>query len=110
MKYFSTEQERHGTCYHEFYKGKWDEKTFWKDDSLLLHDDILYTLKIDDIFFEVNPDYNPYNETEINKEQWEQICKMAKVIGGEVSEAINEADIWGQETFKEYDVFTILGI
>lgn len=29
MKYFVTNKERQGTCYHEFYKGKWDEKTFW---------------------------------------------------------------------------------
>ena len=39
MKYFVKNSERESTCYHEFYKGKWDEKTFWKEDSLLLHDD-----------------------------------------------------------------------
>lgn len=33
MKYFVTDRERDGTCYHEFYKGRWDGKTFWKEDS-----------------------------------------------------------------------------
>nr|WP_288625771.1 hypothetical protein [uncultured Roseburia sp.] len=28
MKYFVTDRERDGTCYHEFYKGRWDGKTF----------------------------------------------------------------------------------
>lgn len=54
MKYFVTLDECKNTCYHEFYKGKWDEETFWKRDSLYLHDDILYELKLEDLFFDVN--------------------------------------------------------
>ena len=34
MRFFCVESERKGTCYHEFQKGKWDEKTVWKADSL----------------------------------------------------------------------------
>ena len=45
MKYFCTEDKRVGTCYHEFQKGKWDEHTFWKEDSLLLSDDVLVDLE-----------------------------------------------------------------
>lgn len=110
MKYFVTLEECRGTCYHEFYKGKWDETTFWKNDSLYLHDDILFTLNIERVFLEVVPDYDMYNETEINKSHWEQICKMAKSIGGEIETAIKEVDVWVQDNYKEYDIFTILGI
>ena len=39
MKYFIFNNQRDGGSYHEFYKGKWDKKTFWKADSILLHDD-----------------------------------------------------------------------
>lgn len=28
MRFFCVESERKGTCYHEFQKGKWDEKQF----------------------------------------------------------------------------------
>ena len=110
MKYFVKLQECEGTCYHEFYKGKWDEKTFWKSDSLYLHDEILFIVNIESLFVEVAPDYNPFNETEINRDQWGKICKMAETVGGEVAEAIKEADMWVRETFKEYELFTILGI
>ena len=44
MKYFVTDEQREGTCYNEFYKGKWDEETFWKKDSLSLHDDVLFRI------------------------------------------------------------------
>lgn len=110
MTYFTTLNECKGTCYHEFYKGKWDGNTFWKEDSLYLHDDILYTLNLEDIFFEVNHSYDLYNETPINKNQWDQIRMRAEDIGGEVKAAIKEADPWVQENFEEHNVFTILGI
>lgn len=35
MKYFCSVNNRAGTCYHEFYRGKWDDKTFWKSDSIV---------------------------------------------------------------------------
>lgn len=110
MKYFMMLDECKGTCYHEFYKGKWDEKTFWKNDSLYLHDDILFDLKLEEVFYEANSSYDPFNETEINELQWQRIYKMAKTLGGEVFEVINEANEWATKTFKEYGLFTILGI
>ena len=42
MKYFIKDKDRKGTCYYEFYKGKWDGESFWKTDSILLHDDIVF--------------------------------------------------------------------
>lgn len=110
MKYFCMDKDRKGTCYHEFYVGKWDEKTFWKEDSLLLHDDVLYNLKLDYLFREVEPAYDEYGETEINKTQWLQIVSKAMTMGGEIQEAISEADVWAKKVFETESVFTILGI
>ena len=58
MKYFCYVSDRVGTCYHEFYKGKWDGKTFWKSDSILLHDDTLEELQLYKAFTAVLPDYD----------------------------------------------------
>ena len=42
--------------------------------------------------------------------RWNRIMNKAEKIGGQVYECISEADIWVQQTFQEYDVFTIIGI
>lgn len=110
MKYFCCESERRGTCYHEFQKGKWDDKTFWKNDSLLLHDDILRKHKLYEIFLKVDSNYNDYGETEIDSEKWKEIRSLSNVIGGEVKDIIDEANAWVDETLKAEGVFTILGI
>ncbi len=110
-KYFCTEAERQGTCYHEFQKGKWDEHTtFWKEDSLLLHDDVHLELKLYGLFKQVLPKYDAYGDVEVSKAQWQEIYTMAEEIGGEVFEAIKEADVWVQECFETEDVFYMLGI
>lgn len=109
-KYFVTEQERRGTIYHEFFKGKWDEKTFGKEDSLFLHDDILYKMDLERIFRKVALGYRSYNETEINREQWKQIREIASGVSGEVENLILEIEPWVEDNFKEHAVFTILGI
>lgn len=103
------ESERKGTCYHEFQKGSWGG-TFWKEDSLLLHDDILRELKLYQLFREAAPEYSDYGETEIDKDKWAIICNRANVLGGDVKAAIDEADLWVEETFKTEERFTILGI
>lgn len=110
MKYFIKESERKGTCYHEFQKGKWDESTFWHKDSLLIHDDIFFNLKLGDLFKEIVPDYNPSGETEINQEQWKSIYSKAEFIGGEIKLAIEELDVWVKDNFQTENIFTILGL
>ena len=110
MKYFRTNSELNGTCYHEFQKGKWDGVTFWKNDSLYLYDDILYDLKIVELLLSVIPAYDEFGETEINELQWNEICNTAASIGSELKAVIDEADVWARETFKTYRIFTILGI
>lgn len=111
MKYFVSDNERNGTCYHEFYKGKWDGKTFWKDDSISLHDNIMFEYKgFVDAILEVIPTYDPFGETEITLEEWEKIG-LNTMLRDEVSKEIyHEADIWAKEVFKEHKCFTILGI
>ena len=49
-------------------------------------------------------------ETEINKTQWLQIVSKAMTMGGEIQEAISEADVWAKKVFETESVFTILGI
>ena len=74
MKYFVTDRERDGTCYHEFYKGRWDGKTFWKEDSISLHDNIMFQAKefIAALVVCV-PKYDPFGETEITADDLQKI-------------------------------------
>lgn len=110
MKYFCTETEREGTCYHEFQKGKWDGCTFWKENSLLLHDDMFGELKLGKLFKMVIPEYDSYGNTEVTKAVWADVCQRAAVMAGEVQAAIQEADVWVQENFETEEVFYILGL
>lgn len=110
MKYFVIDQERKNTVYHEFQKGKFDGHTFWKTDSISLSDDILVTLGIEGLFANVIPNYNSYCEFEVDKELWNDIKRKAQEIGGEVFVCILEADEWVQNTYLEYDFFTIIGV
>ncbi|MBP3702890.1 MAG: hypothetical protein J6I65_03790, partial [Lachnospiraceae bacterium] len=58
----------------------------------------------------VIPNYNSYSEFEIDKELWSDIKQKAQEIGGEVCVCILEADEWVQNTYLEYDFFTIIGV
>ena len=79
MKYFVFDKDRENTNYHEFYKGKWDEKTFWKSDSISLDDNILYEHPgFVDAIIGIVPYYDPFGETEISLEQWRAIGDVIK--------------------------------
>lgn len=110
MLYFSTEVERCGTCYHEFQKGEWKRKRFWKEDSLLIHDDIYHRLELGKLISGVIAEYDPYGITKVSKEQWDEIYRIAEEIGGEIFYAISEANVWVCKNFESEEVFTILGI
>lgn len=111
MKYFVRNCEREGTCYHEFYKGKWDGKTFWKEDSLLLHDDVMFKNQgFVEAVKEVITTYDPYGETEISLETWEKIGQIIIEKYEGSKELYQEADVCLNDVFKEYECFTILGI
>lgn len=115
MKYFLNENERKATgstCYHEFYKGKWNTKKmlFWNDDSMYISDDMMYDLKLDELISSVVKGYDSYGETEINEIQWNKIKTKAEKMGGVVFEAITEITPWVEDNYMTNRVFTILGI
>ena len=109
MKYFIKNSQREGTFYHEFYKGHWDEKTFWSDNSIYLEDSHL-CMDLVDAITAVVPYYDSFNTTEISANQWALIGQLI-ITKDEKTQAIYaEANEWLKEVFKEYDCFTILGI
>lgn len=109
MKYFVYDAQRNGSCFHEFYKGKWDGRTFWKYDSISLYYDYLFDGFVDAIV-EVVENYNPFGETEISFEQWKNIGEIIKTKDDKSKDLYNEADEWLQDVFKTYNCFTILGL
>ena len=109
MKYFCTPEERNGTCYYEFQKGGFNEN-FWLETSLLIHDDVWYDSGLEDFFFEVIPDLDTYGTPTVTKEQWEEVLAKAEDYDETVAEAIAELDEWVSETFKDNEVFSILGL
>ena len=111
MKYFVENFERKGTCYHEFYKGKWDGATFRKDDSVFLHDDILDQCGgLVDALMLIIPSYDRYGPTEVSAADWEKIGKAIRQSDISSAELYEEASAWAAEVFKTEECFTILGI
>lgn len=109
MKYFCTSDERKGTCYIEFQKGEFNEN-FWLDDSLLIDDDSWYDSGLEDFFFAELPELEDFGTVSVTNEQWKVICDRAEEYEESVSEAVGELKDWAEETFREHDVFTILGL
>ena len=109
MKYFITERERDGTWYHEWFKGKHNGETFWNDDSILLSVETMRDISMYDFFYDVIPNYDAYENAVIDKDLWEHIKERSKEYGTQIQECIAEAESWVQETFREYEVFTIIG-
>lgn len=54
--------------------------------------------------------FSPFGINEVTKSQWEQVNNECIAQGGVCEELVNEISQWVEETFCEYDVFTILGI
>ena len=109
MKYFVFDYQRNGSCYHEFYKGKWDGHTHWKADSIMLDDDLLCNGFVDAII-EIVPDYGPYGVTEISFGEWKEIGNVILTKDKMSQELYSEADKWLRKVFEDYSCFTILGI
>lgn len=110
MKYFCTDEERVGTCYHEFMKGRSKAGQFWKKDSLLIHDDIHCRLGLAELIGSVIENYSPFEDVKVTKIDWDRICAAAYASGGEIKQAICEANSWVENTFQEHDYFTMAGI
>ena len=110
MKYFIFDNQRSGSSYHEFYKGKWDGHTFWKSDSILLHDDYLCNNGFVDAIIEIVPTYDPFGETEISADEWKGIGKLILTKEEKAQEIYFEINEWVEDVFNKYSCFTILGI
>lgn len=108
MKYFVFDNERNGSCYLEFFKGKWDKKTFWKEDSICLEDNLLYDHPdFAEALIEV-ASFDIYANTEISIDQWKEIGHL--LVNSPDIDLYNEANIWLVKVFEEYNYFTILGL
>ena len=111
MEYFIHVSERKGTIYYEFYKGKWDGKTFWKSDSILLSDDILNDANgFVDAIIEVIPTYDCFGETRISIDDWYKIGEIIIDKDAVSREIYNELNEWLVDVFKNHKCFAILGI
>lgn len=111
LKYFIYNNERVGTCYHEFFMGKWDEQTFWSDSSLYLDDDLFIEFNLyEQVFSKVFAPYNVCGDNRVTNSDWERICAVSEQCGGEVRELFDELKPWAEENFSKYGEFWILGI
>ena len=109
MKYFVYDHERKGTNYYEFYKGKWDGVTFWHPESISIDDNIIFkNPNFVDSIKTIVPSYDPFGETEISKEEWQEIGRQ---ITDEKSRKLyEEATEWLNTIWDEYHCFTIIGL
>lgn len=103
--------ERDGTGYHEFYRGKWDGQSFWRDDSLYIDDYRLFEIKgFVGALRAAVPYYDSYGITEISREQWKKLGTLISCDGGNAQELYQELSERADEVFKKHDCFTILGL
>ena len=98
MKYCCNVATRHGSCYQEFKKGKYDGK-HWCEDSLLLYDDLIDELGLYKVLIKAIPTYERWGITEVKHHTWNQLVREARKAGGEIKEVIDEINDWAQETF-----------
>ena len=109
MKYFVLKHQIIGSCFYEFYKGKWDDHTFWSDDSIYLDDNVMSDGFVETII-EVVPAYDPFGETEITTTEWQEIGNRILQRDIESQEQYGECNVWAQSVFENHECFTILGV
>lgn len=112
MKYFITEEERKAsgsTCYFEFLKGRYHDKC-WLPNSISISDELWDEVGLSKLFSDVIEDFAYFGITVVNKHQWGEIVKNSKGSDPIIEDAIAELIPWVKDCFKEYVVFTILGI
>lgn len=112
MGYFITESERkefHSTCFFEFQKGRYEDKC-WKEDSLCLSDDLFDELNLYILFSQALDNFDRYGITVVDKLDWNRLQTYAEELDLRWRKLIIELTPWVEECFREYEVFTILGI
>lgn len=106
MRYCCTNDQRGGTCYFEFQRGRF-KGVWWKDTSICLDSNEFDRLHLEEI---LPPEFDYWDVTVITPSQWQQVCSKARNIGGEVQEVIEEIDAWAQNCFQTESVFSICGM
>lgn len=109
MSYCCSNNQRTGSCYFEFQKGKFSGK-YWLDSSICLCADIFDSLNLYQVFAKTVPEFDYYGITEIDSENWSQIKSSADMMGGAVKDAIAEIDLWAAPLLPADHVITVLGI
>jgi hypothetical protein len=100
--------ERNGTFYFEFQKGKFSKH--WIENNLCLSADIFDELKLYDFFSKILLQFNYYGPNQLTKEQWLKIKSEAEKIGGNIKEVITEIDVWANTVLPNETIISILGI
>ena len=112
MKYFITAEERKtsgSTCYFEFMKGRYHDKC-WLPYSISISDELWDEVGLSKLISGVIGCFDYYGVTVINKHQWGEIVKNSKGSDPIIEDVIEELIPWLKDCFKDYEVFTILGI
>lgn len=109
MKFCVTNNERQGSCYFEFQKGKF-HNTHWNENNLCLSADVFDELGLYNLFSNVIMQFNYYGPNEITLKQWLQIKGESEKIGGKAMDVIKEIDIWVNTVFPNETIISILGI
>jgi hypothetical protein len=109
VKYCCLNNQRIGSCYFEFQKGKFSDK-YWLDSSICLSADIFDSLNLYQVFVKIVSEFDYYGITEINREEWKQIKLTADIIGGIAKDVITEIDSWANGFLSTGNVITFLGI
>lgn len=109
MEYCCFNNQRTGTCYFEYQKGKFEDN-FWLDSSIYLHADLFDKLNLYQIFVKAVPEFAYYGITEIDREKWNLLIVTANQIGGSIKCVFHEIDSWVNLFSPTENVITILGI
>ena len=81
MKYFCKEEDRNGTDYHEFQKGKWYKQTFFDSHSILIRDDVFTDIGLKALCEKCIPEYDYYSGSVVTEAVWKKMLKEAKKQG-----------------------------
>lgn len=112
MQFFVDEKQRsasQSTCYLEFQKGYFSGKC-WQANSINIGGELWDKYHLSNLIFSVVRNFDYYGITEVTKNQWNQIILSGRESGELGYNVLKEAELWVNECFKEYDVFTIVGI
>lgn len=114
MTYFKTAEERReskSSAYYEFFVGEWEKGDgHWNDTSINISDEIWDELKMGRLIRSVVNSFDSCGVNKISDMQWTAIVAAASLVGGELYEAILEADKWASRCLIEHNCFTILGL